>query len=579
MPLKIRNKLLVAFLSLIMVILTVAGIVGYYNQQSSDEAVRRVQTISEEVIATANLGHALEHAIMPANDYLITGSRRYVDEFKKFSAEMEERLSETKKLLDRLHALNIQKVEDERSWLKEIEVAWQNIKEISLKIFEIPDPIGNRDGAKLMEEMDYKWARHATDLINKWHEVDTEEYGEAVGAAERAKSLSWSIMAASGVLLLVLGAWFAVFYSRLFVRPIEDIHHGADAIAAGNFKTRLDIKTGDEIEQLSNAMNEMAGKLDDFYGTLENQVEEKTRECRESENKYRSMIESANDMIWMLDSEGMFLFINNQAEKSSGYTVEEVMGKHYLTVIHPEDRAMREEYFKKTLSGERTQFTVKALGKDGGERILILQVSSAPVYKEGKVVGTVNFGRDITELKKTEEALKESEERFRIIAETAADAIICMRSPGAVTLWNKSAERMFGYAADDVIGKNLHDIIVPERYKEKSREGLKGFFETGTGPVVGKAIEIFALRRDGSEFPVELSISAMRIKDEWQTAAIVRDITERKEAEEKLKKNLDDIKRMNKMMVDREIKMIELKKENQKLINEIQDLKFPILNS
>ena len=140
-----------------------------------------------------------------------------------------------------------------------------------------------------------------------------------------------------------------------------------------------------------------------------------------------------------------------------------------------------------------------------------------------------------------------------------------MRSPGVLTLWNKSAERVFGYAAGEVIGKDLHDIIVPERYRETSREGLKSFFETGTGPVVGKTIEVFGLRKDGSEFSVELSISAMRIMDEWQAAAIIRDITERKKAEVVLAKHVDELERYMKATVQREFRIKELRNRVEEL--------------
>lgn len=162
-------------------------------------------------------------------------------------------------------------------------------------------------------------------------------------------------------------------------------------------------------------------------------------------------------------------------------------------------------------------------------------------------------------------ALKKSEERFRAIAETAAEAIICMRPPGNITLWNKSAEMMFGYTADEVMEKPLHDFITPERYKEKVQEGLKTFFEMGTGPIVGKTVEVFALRRDGSEFPIELSISFMRIKNEWQAAAIVRDITERKQAEDKLKDYISELERFKNATIQREFRIKELKEKLERL--------------
>lgn len=168
-------------------------------------------------------------------------------------------------------------------------------------------------------------------------------------------------------------------------------------------------------------------------------------------------------------------------------------------------------------------------------------------------------------LKQTEEALKENEERFRTITETANDTIICLKSPGVIYLWNTRAEKMFGYSAREAIDKDMHALIVPERYREKAREGLKAFFQTGIGTVVGKTIELYALRRDGTEFPIELSISPMQIREEWQATGIIRDITERKQAEEKLKQQVEELERFKKATIQREIRMKELRTKVEKL--------------
>ena len=132
---------------------------------------------------------------------------------------------------------------------------------------------------------------------------------------------------------------------------------------------------------------------------------------------------------------------------------------------------------------------------------------------------------------RAEGSLKESEERYRSVAESAADAIICINASGSIYLWNKKAEAMFGYAASDVMGKKIHDLIVPEKYRERAYRGMETFPQTGMGPVVGKTIELTALRNDGTEFPIELTISAMNIRGEWHTSGIIRDITERKRFE------------------------------------------------
>lgn len=145
-----------------------------------------------------------------------------------------------------------------------------------------------------------------------------------------------------------------------------------------------------------------------------------------------------------------------------------------------------------------------------------------------------------------EKKLEESEERFHAVAESAADAIICLKHPDNIYFWNKKAEEMFGYSASEVMGKTFHDLIVPEKYREKAYKALKTFFQTGTGPVVGKVVEVYALRKDGTGFPVELSISAMNIRGKWQTTGIVRDITNRKRIEQELNDAVSQIEKAKK---------------------------------
>lgn len=141
--------------------------------------------------------------------------------------------------------------------------------------------------------------------------------------------------------------------------------------------------------------------------------------------------------------------------------------------------------------------------------------------------------------KLAEDGLNASEERFRVITESASDAIIGLESPGRIYLWNKKAEEMFGYSASETIGKEFHIFIVPERYREKAFYGQKVFFQTGMGPVIGKTLELSALRKDGTEFPVEVSISAVNVQGEWEATGIIRDITERKKASERLKEEME----------------------------------------
>jgi len=130
---------------------------------------------------------------------------------------------------------------------------------------------------------------------------------------------------------------------------------------------------------------------------------------------------------------------------------------------------------------------------------------------------------------------KKVEEELKLLSQYAQDAIIQMDSDGLITYWNKSAERLFGYAEKEILGKNLHSIIVPERYHKAHKIGFSKFKKSGQGVAINKTLELEGIRKDGIEFPVELSLSAVQIKGEWNTIGIIRDITKRKKIEQKLR--------------------------------------------
>ena len=134
---------------------------------------------------------------------------------------------------------------------------------------------------------------------------------------------------------------------------------------------------------------------------------------------------------------------------------------------------------------------------------------------------------------RTLEALQNSEHRFHSLVETASDAIICANHGGEIVLWNHGAEAMFGYSAAEVIGQPA-TLIMPERFHEAHRRGLERFLETGMPRIIGHTIEMSGRRRDGAEFPVELSLTTWESKEEAFYAGIIRDVSGRKQAEEAL---------------------------------------------
>jgi PAS domain S-box-containing protein len=134
-----------------------------------------------------------------------------------------------------------------------------------------------------------------------------------------------------------------------------------------------------------------------------------------------------------------------------------------------------------------------------------------------------------------ERELRESEEKFKTIGNSAQDAIVMIDDNGNITFWNRAAEKIFGYTVEDATGKNFHRLIAPKRFHEDHFKAFEEFKKTGKGAAVGKTLELFALRKNGEEFPVELSLSSVNIKDAWHATGILRDITQRKRIEEAIR--------------------------------------------
>ncbi len=161
---------------------------------------------------------------------------------------------------------------------------------------------------------------------------------------------------------------------------------------------------------------------------------------------------------------------------------------------------------------------------------------------EGASRNVVVTHTDITGRKQAEEELRSSEERLSIITSSAQDAIIMLDEAGNIVFWNQAAERLFGYTQAEIIGHDLHSTLVPQSLREGYRQAFQDFQQTGQGVAIGKTVELAGLRKDGSEFPLEVAISSVQVKGAWHLIGIVRDITERIEAQHELTRQLERVR-------------------------------------
>ncbi len=258
--------------------------------------------------------------------------------------------------------------------------------------------------------------------------------------------------------------------------------------------------------------------------TEKKRVEE---ELGASEERFRVLSDAAFEAIAITEN-GIFLDANRQMCDLIGYTVDELKGSPVSNIIAPEDRDLVRQHQS---SEYEAPYENHLLHRDG---TVILVESRARYFTLNNRNVRVTVLRDITERKQAENALKESEERFRAITMTASDAILLMDDKGKIVYWNPSAERIFGYSAEEALGKDLHVFLAPQRLHHGYQKGFAKFVVTGQGPVVNKSVEMDAMKKDGTEFPIEVSTSAMKIGNRWHALGIVRDITERKRLEQEI---------------------------------------------
>ena len=288
--------------------------------------------------------------------------------------------------------------------------------------------------------------------------------------------------------------------------------------------------------EVSGATIRHAGELATFH-IVRNIMERKhaTNALKESKSRFRDLAQLLPEIVFEADAHGRLTFVNRNAFDSFGYTREDFFrGLNIFDMIVPGEREKARGSFTRVLRGDDIGLLEgTALRKDGSTFPVIVRATAG--FRGGKTVALRGIVIDISDRKKIEEALRESEEKFRTITASAHDAIIMMDSEGMVSYWNDAAERIFGYSSKEILGKDLHKIIGPEKFYEAHRENLSRFARAGRGRVIGRTLEMGAVRKDGVEFPVELSVSSVRMKGKWHAIAIVRDLTSRRNLEIQLK--------------------------------------------
>ena len=240
--------------------------------------------------------------------------------------------------------------------------------------------------------------------------------------------------------------------------------------------------------------------------------------------------ELSRDLVCTAGFDGYFKQLNPSWTEALGWTEEELRSRPFVEFVHDDDRARTEEESAGLRAGGVTiDFVNRFATKDGGWRWI--EWSSMAIIDEELIYASA---RDVTQRKVIEAALERSDHRTRQIVENAHDAFISIDARGRITGWNSQAEASFGWTRGEALGRELAETIIPDRLRAPHRLGLERFLATGEGPVLGRRLELTALHRDGHEFPVELTISPIEMEQGFAFNAFLRDITDRKAAEQEL---------------------------------------------
>ena len=274
-----------------------------------------------------------------------------------------------------------------------------------------------------------------------------------------------------------------------------------------------------------------------FVGTIHDLTEREhaARVITEALASIKAVVDTAVDGVLVTDAQGIVHMFNPACQTLFGYRAHEVIGQNVKMLMPPPDRDKHDGYiedYHRTGEQHVIGITREVTGqrKDGSTFPMGLSVGEAIQGGDAIYVGII---RDLTEQKRAEQVIRESEARLKAVVETAVDGVILIDAQGSIRMFNPACERLFGYGADEVIGKTVQ-MLMPASDRPKVAEHLSGFRRAGEHKVVGAGSEIVGRRKDGTTFPMEVSIGEAQQDGETIFVGVLHDLTDRKQTEAQL---------------------------------------------
>lgn len=347
-----------------------------------------------------------------------------------------------------------------------------------------------------------------------------------------------------GLLVLAVLWGTGVVVARRIARPIQLLHDGVREIGSGRLDRRLELKTGDEIEGLADAFNQMATNLQRSFA----QIEQRVVDVHRLEEKYRDLIEHSPEMIYQLNRSGGFVHVNKTGIEKLKYTLDEMLSMRLWDLVPRDQEPLVLQYLERLGAQGRSSMETVFLAKDGHPIDVEIHATALIDQERGGLVHSRAFVRDVTERHRLEQQLQEyttkleravsertqqlvaSQARYKSLFDLVADSVFMVNPSGMIVAVNKREEQALGYAEANVVGRSLLEVVLSGYH-----DSLRGWLSDSIlGQRKVSTQEIMVRHADGLETPAEMDLIRVGVADQLLVMVQLRDITDRKQLERQL---------------------------------------------
>lgn len=328
-----------------------------------------------------------------------------------------------------------------------------------------------------------------------------------IGVVVLAGTLGLTVFFVGAAVLL------SVTVARGVTRSLARLERAADGMASGATDVRVEAEGSDEVAQVSHAFNLMSVEITN----ARRQAATHEAKMRESEARLRSLAEASLDGVVVHDGERV-IDVNATSARIFGYKPAEMVGLPIMSLVAPQSRG---DVALHVSTRSEEPYEVEVLRRDG--TTARMEAAGRQMTWSGRPARVVTL-HDAG-------PRREAEARLRVLIDASPDAFVLVDARGRIVLVNTQAERIFGHARHELVGQGL-DVLIPERFRARHAQHVRGYLADPHTRPMGAGMDLFALRKDGSEFPVEISLSPIELGGEQLVAAAVRDVTDRKLTEQ-----------------------------------------------